>query len=264
MEVPVTRPSRLFGRGRKAAAVIFMTVLLALPAGIVLASHQFSDVPDSNIFHADIDAVADAGVTTGCAAGKYCPNDNVTRGQMAAFMNRLGALQAGKTPVVNARTSQSTDGMSLGCPANTIWSQGICIDTALREAGANADGIYDASDSCATIGTALPLFGGYRWFLPTANQLLSAARVSGLNVLTAEWASDMWYDSTDGWSGLIVLDFFGSKITAPASGADDYPYRCATYPISSDGLIIILPEGKVNPNPDSAGSTEAQLDYKGN
>jgi len=41
-------------------------------------------------------------VTTGCAAGKYCPNDNVTRGQMAAFMNRLGALQAGKTPVVNA------------------------------------------------------------------------------------------------------------------------------------------------------------------
>ena len=34
--------------------------------------------------------------------GNYCPKDYVTREQMAAFMNRLGALQAGKTPVVNA------------------------------------------------------------------------------------------------------------------------------------------------------------------
>jgi len=79
-----------FSRPRRSLlAPVVLAILLALPAGIVLASHQFSDVPDSNIFHADIDAVADAGVTTGCAAGKYCPNDNVTRGQMAAFMNTV-------------------------------------------------------------------------------------------------------------------------------------------------------------------------------
>ncbi|HLE58901.1 MAG TPA: S-layer homology domain-containing protein [Candidatus Limnocylindria bacterium] len=75
--------------------------LAAFPIG-TLGSHQFADVPDSNVFHADIDAIADAGVTSGCGGGNYCPSAYVTRAQMAAFMNRLGALAAGKTPVVNA------------------------------------------------------------------------------------------------------------------------------------------------------------------
>jgi hypothetical protein len=89
---------RRFGRG-----AIAVTILALLVPGVALASHQFTDVPDSNTYHADIDAVADAGVTTGCGDGStYCPSAFVTREQMAAFMNRLGALQAGKTPVVNA------------------------------------------------------------------------------------------------------------------------------------------------------------------
>ena len=74
---------------------------IAFPLGVI-ASHQFTDVPTSSTYHNDIDAIRDAGITTGCAVGKYCPKDFVTREQMAAFMNRLGALQAGKTPVVNA------------------------------------------------------------------------------------------------------------------------------------------------------------------
>jgi hypothetical protein len=68
----------------------------------MIASHQFSDVPTSSTFHDDIDAIRDAGVTTGCSSGKYCPKDFVTREQMAAFLNRLGALGPGRTPVVNA------------------------------------------------------------------------------------------------------------------------------------------------------------------
>ena len=67
----------------------------------MIASHQFTDVPTSNTFHDDIDAIRDAGVTTGCGV-KYCPKDFVTREQMAAFLNRLGRPRAGKTPVVNA------------------------------------------------------------------------------------------------------------------------------------------------------------------
>ncbi|MGH2386477.1 MAG: S-layer homology domain-containing protein [Candidatus Limnocylindria bacterium] len=92
----VPRPSR------PVLLTILVTALLAFPMGIALASHQFSDVPNSNAFHADIDALVDAGVTAGCGSGKYCPKANVTREQMAAFMNRLGALAPGKTPVVNA------------------------------------------------------------------------------------------------------------------------------------------------------------------
>jgi S-layer homology domain len=90
-------------RTRRHAVLIALMLgaAIAFPLG-VLASHQFSDVPNSNQYHADIDALADSGVTTGCGGGKYCPADYVTREQMAAFMNRLGALGPGKTPVVNA------------------------------------------------------------------------------------------------------------------------------------------------------------------
>jgi parallel beta-helix repeat protein len=46
---------------------------------------------DGNTFEADIDKLGTAGVTKGCnppANTEYCPNDFVTRGQMAAFLRR--------------------------------------------------------------------------------------------------------------------------------------------------------------------------------
>jgi hypothetical protein len=83
--------------------ILLATVALALTVPLaVFAGHQFTDVPNSNIYHADIDALVDSGVTTGCGGTRYCPSNFVTREQMAAFMNRLGALAPGKTPVVNA------------------------------------------------------------------------------------------------------------------------------------------------------------------
>lgn len=106
----VPRPSR------PVLLTILVTGLLALPMGVVLASHQFSDVPNSNAFHADVDALVDAGVTAGCASGKYCPKANVTREQMAAFLNRLGALAPGKTPVVNADRVDGLDSSAFARP----------------------------------------------------------------------------------------------------------------------------------------------------
>lgn len=87
--------------------VVVLTALIAAPTA-VWASHRFVDVPDDNVFHEDIDAIADAGVTRGCNPPdntEYCPDDFVSRQQMAAFMNRLGALDGGE-PVVDARTVQ--------------------------------------------------------------------------------------------------------------------------------------------------------------
>ena len=86
---------------RALLALALVIALAAVPA-IALAVISFNDVPTSNPFYNDIQAIAAAGVTTGCGGGNYCPKDYVTREQMAAFMNRLGALSAGKTPVVNA------------------------------------------------------------------------------------------------------------------------------------------------------------------
>jgi hypothetical protein len=83
-------------------SILALTAAVAFPLG-VLASHSFNDVSNANPFHADIAALKDSGVSsTGCGGGNFCPKDYVTREQMAAFMNRLGALSPSKTPVVNA------------------------------------------------------------------------------------------------------------------------------------------------------------------
>ena len=101
-ELRSRRSSRRSGRVARLPAAIGLVLVMGMLPALVLAGHQFGDVPAINPFHADISALADAGVTTGCGGDNFCPDGLVTREQMAAFMNRLGALGAGKTPVVNA------------------------------------------------------------------------------------------------------------------------------------------------------------------
>lgn len=91
---------------RRSVFILILGVLLALPAAS-WASHQFVDVPDSNIFHDDIGWLADAGVTRGCnppTNDQFCPDAYVTRSQMAAFMHRLAENQ-----VVDAATAKTAD-----------------------------------------------------------------------------------------------------------------------------------------------------------
>jgi hypothetical protein len=65
--------------------------LIAIPIS-VYAAHSFTDVPDDNTFHDDIAWLADVGVTKGCnppVNSEFCPEREVTRGQMAAFTHRF-------------------------------------------------------------------------------------------------------------------------------------------------------------------------------
>jgi hypothetical protein len=48
----------------------------------------FSDVSKSAFAAAWIEQLATAGLTQGCGGGKYCPEDSVTRAQMAIFLLR--------------------------------------------------------------------------------------------------------------------------------------------------------------------------------
>ena len=51
------------------------------------AANPFDD-DDGSIFENDIEWLAAAGITKGCDTRLFCPKDKVTRGQMAAFLNR--------------------------------------------------------------------------------------------------------------------------------------------------------------------------------
>jgi hypothetical protein len=45
-----------------------------------------NDVPTTHPFFRFVEALAAAGITGGCGAGAFCPDDAVTRGQMAVFL----------------------------------------------------------------------------------------------------------------------------------------------------------------------------------
>ncbi len=103
------------------AVVIAITAAFVAPTA-VWAADRFTDVPDTNVFHSDITWLADAGVTLGCNPPDntlYCPSDNVTREQMAAFMRRLAENQ-----VVDAATAvdaDTLDGLDSTVLATEVW-----------------------------------------------------------------------------------------------------------------------------------------------
>ena len=48
----------------------------------------FNDISSTSTFFDYINALKDAGITSGCGSGNYCPSQTVTRDQMAAFIVR--------------------------------------------------------------------------------------------------------------------------------------------------------------------------------
>ena len=60
-----------------------------------VAVPSFSDVPSTHPFFQYIEMFRAAGITSGCAAGQFCPDAFVTRGQMAVFLSRVLGLRYG-------------------------------------------------------------------------------------------------------------------------------------------------------------------------
>jgi hypothetical protein len=78
-----------------AGIVVILTVIPTIAA--FAATSLFDDVPDDSIFVSDINWMNEYGITRGCNPPdntSYCPEGDVSREQMAAFMHRLADSQA--------------------------------------------------------------------------------------------------------------------------------------------------------------------------
>lgn len=64
------------------------TLFIAGRTFTVFQGAAFLDVPLDHPFYTEIGKLSARGVTQGCLGGNYCPNDSVTREQMAAFIIR--------------------------------------------------------------------------------------------------------------------------------------------------------------------------------
>jgi len=88
-------------RRRGARRLLALTVALVAFSGSFgpmiqpVSASYFSDIARSS-FVTEINWLVDVAVTDGCGNGRYCPTGVVSRGQMAAFLNR--ALRLANTP----------------------------------------------------------------------------------------------------------------------------------------------------------------------
>ena len=74
-------PTAYVTRGQMAT---FLARALKLPA----ATTDYFDDDNSSPHEADINKIAEAGITTGCNPDRFCPGKVVNRGQMATFLDR--------------------------------------------------------------------------------------------------------------------------------------------------------------------------------
>lgn len=66
-----------------------MATLLARTQGLVATrDHRFTDIGVGGTHGPNVSAVAEAGITAGCDATRFCPEDAVSRGQLASFVQR--------------------------------------------------------------------------------------------------------------------------------------------------------------------------------
>ena len=69
-----------------------VATLLLISLGVVipvrLSAQTFSDVPTDYWAYSFIESLAASGITGGCGGNNYCPEDSVTRAQMAVFLER--------------------------------------------------------------------------------------------------------------------------------------------------------------------------------
>jgi len=77
---------------RSLVVTVFVAFSLLLFSLGAFAFHDFSDVDSAAFYHDDVNWLKEMGITLGCGGTLFCPNDPVTRGQMAAFLHRASRV----------------------------------------------------------------------------------------------------------------------------------------------------------------------------
>jgi uncharacterized repeat protein (TIGR03803 family) len=97
-DVVVTGPTELTGTSPALEPGTLNDLFLRNPDGTLATLPDawfadFADVPEANLFHDFVESLFRHGVTAGCGVGTFCPDNLVTRAQMAVFL--LKAIEGG-------------------------------------------------------------------------------------------------------------------------------------------------------------------------
>lgn len=126
---------------------------------------------------------------------------------------------------VDGLHADGVDGWSFGCPPETVWGGGICLEASPRAAAS----VLEAADRCAaTEGER-----GWAFHLPTALQLRAAA-ADGVDLSPDGEHSDSLYGTSDGLTSLVVAPDGGISV---GGAEEERAFRCATAPLWPDGSM---------------------------
>jgi len=141
---------RISRRGVKIVLIMAIVMAVLAPVAVIAAGGTFTD-DDTSIFEADIEWMAANGVTAGCnppANDHYCPDDAVTRGQLAAFMKRLATNK-----VVDAATAEEAVHAASADNATTA-DNATAADSATTAGDADT---VDGKDAADFVGATAPI-----------------------------------------------------------------------------------------------------------
>ncbi len=141
----------------KALLIVAAFVLFLVPVAAIAAGQTFTDVPPDDWGFHDVEWLAANGLTNGCGDGTtFCPDDPVSRREMAAFTHRL-AIEG----VVDAATAMDADKLD-GKDSTAFASSSHDHDADYLAIGGKADDadLLDGNDSTAFVlqsDLAMPL-----------------------------------------------------------------------------------------------------------
>jgi hypothetical protein len=232
-------------RLKKAFLVATLVAVVLVPVA-VFAAGSFTDTV-GNTFEADIEWMAQSGITTGCGGGKFCPDSNVTRGQMSAFMRRFS-----KYIDAEDGTPSSIDGDIVMSYPPSAWhaSDGGPTD------GGGFDGFL-LSDLAILALTGPQQIGEVTYGIASVTFCFEAE--------TGEGLSDVYLDS------VVGLDVYALESVGPATGVGcqtitttpfaggSYSLSVASTPVANPSLPVLLMQTTAVWSPTTALPTDLSV-----
>jgi hypothetical protein len=102
-----------------------MAAFLARALDLAPTPTDYFTDDDGSTFELSINRLAAAGISAGCAEGRFCPNRHVTRGEMAAFLSRAYQL-----PPTTTDYFTDDDGSTFELSINRVTAAGIATGCA--------------------------------------------------------------------------------------------------------------------------------------
>src|ERR1051326_1389112 len=87
--------------------IVAVAAVAVFAIAVPVAWATFNDVPQSDPFYNDMNAIQGAGITSGCGGGNFCPSANITREAEAAFAHRADGRGAHSTAIADGAIGTS-------------------------------------------------------------------------------------------------------------------------------------------------------------